>query len=79
MAPSDHLRQLRENGRLQNVKHQACENLRNTFQSPGLSPAHTGFIQTEEAELAEEPRCGFPVLGLAASSHQKPWGRSKFL
>lgn len=60
------------------AQHQACENLRNTFQSPGLSPAHTESIQTEQAELAEALQCGFPGLGLAASSHQKPWGCSGF-
>ena len=77
MAPSDHLREPRENGCLQNVK----QNIRHVkiaethISKPRANPSSQG-IHSDRRSWA--PRCGFPALGLTASSHQKPWGCSRF-
>lgn len=77
MAPSDHLRQPRENGCLQNVK----QSVRHAKSSEALilklkvKPSSHRICSRQRSWA---PHCGFPALGPTASSHQKPRGCSRF-
>lgn len=77
MAPSDHLRQPRQNGCLQNVKQ--------SIRHAKSSEAHILKLKVKPSshricshQRSWATRCGFPALGPTASSHQKTRGCSRF-
>lgn len=77
MAPSDHLHQPRENGCLQNVK-QSVRHAKSSETHILKLKVKPNSHRIHSDQRSWAPRCGFPVLGPTASSHQKLRGCSRF-